>query len=50
MDIIKKAEKDNQITEDDLKLSEKDVQDLTDKYIKVVDSVVEDKTKEITEL
>ncbi len=50
MDTIKKAEKDGLITEDDLKLSEKDVQDLTDKYTKLVDDVVDDKNKEITEL
>lgn len=50
MDTIKKAEKDNLVTEDDLKLTEKDIQDLTDKYTKTVDAVVEDKNKEITEL
>ena len=50
MDIIKKAEKDGEITEDDLKLTEKDIQDLTDKYTKMVDATVEEKSKEITEL
>jgi len=50
MDIIKKAEKDGEITEDDLKLTEKDIQDLTDKYTKLVDATVEEKSKEITEL
>ena len=35
------------MTEDEQKASEKAVQDLTDKYIKVVDDVVAKKSKEI---
>lgn len=35
------------ITEDDLKVAEKDIQDGTDTYCKMVDSVVADKEKEI---
>ncbi len=50
MDTIKKTEKDGGMTEDDQKATEKDVQDLTDKYIKLIDKMVEDKNKEITEL
>lgn len=49
MDTIKKAEKDGGMTEDDLSATEKDIQDLTDKYTKLVDTTVEEKNKEITE-
>lgn len=44
---IKKQKKDSVLTEDDAKDAEKKVQDLTDKYIKNVDAVIEKKTKEI---
>lgn len=47
IDHFKKAEKDNEITEDDLKDLEKQTQDLTDKSIKDIDRHVELKTKEI---
>ena len=46
-DDIKKQKKDNVLTEDDVKDAEKAVQDLTDKYIKTVDSVTAAKEKEI---
>ena len=46
-DICKKMKKDSEMTEDEQKASEKAVQDLTDKYIKVVDDVVAKKSKEI---
>ena len=36
MEILKKMQKNNEITEDDLKKAEKDVQDLTDKFIKEI--------------
>ena len=43
-----KAEKKNgTLTEDDLKAAEKDVQDMTDKYCKTIDTMVADKEKEI---
>ena len=43
-----KAEKKNgTLTEDDLKAAEKDVQDLTDKYCKTIDTMVADKEKEV---
>ena len=46
-----KAEKKNgTLTEDDLKAAEKDVQDLTDKYIKEIDTITAAKTKEIMEI
>jgi ribosome recycling factor len=39
--------KDGEMTEDEQKASEKSVQDLTDKYIKIVDDVTAKKTKEV---
>lgn len=50
LEMYKKQKKDGEITEDDLKKIEKDIQALTDKYIKEIDSVTADKEKEITEL
>jgi ribosome recycling factor len=50
MDMIKDAEKDKQITEDQRKDGEKRVQDLTDKYIAAVDDIAKAKEKEIMEL
>jgi ribosome recycling factor len=50
MDMIKDAEKEKQITEDSRKDGEKLVQDLTDKYIAMVDDIAKAKEKEIMEL
>ena len=50
MDMIKDAEKDKQISEDERKQGEKKVQDLTDKYIAMVDDIAKSKEKEIMEL
>ena len=50
MDFIKKQEKNGEITEDDLKIAEKDIQELTDKYIKNVDDELKKKEKEILEI
>lgn len=50
MDYIKKLKKDSEITEDDQKKAEKDLQDLTDKYIKKVDDACAVKEKELMEL
>lgn len=50
LEMYKKQKKDGEITEDDLKKIEKDIQALTDKYIKEIDSVTADKEREITEL
>lgn len=47
MDKIKADKKASVMTEDEQKQSEKDVQTLTDKYIKEVDGVTENKVKEI---
>ena len=50
MDYIKKLKKNSEITEDDQKKAEKDLQDLTDKYIKKVDDCCAVKEKELMEL
>lgn len=50
MDHIKKLKKDTQITEDDQKKAEKDLQELTDKYVKKVDEACAVKEKELMEL
>lgn len=50
IDKMKKMEKSSEITEDDLKVGEKDFQDLTDKYVKEVDDVAAAKEKEIMEI
>ena len=47
VDAFKKAEKKSDITEDDLKALEKEIQELTDKYVAELDKKVEEKTKEI---
>ena len=46
-DKIKKAEKVGEMTEDDVKTAENDIQKMTDKYIAKVDKATEEKTKEI---
>ena len=50
MDYIKKLKKDSEITEDDQKKAEKELQELTDKYIKKVDDACAVKEKELMEL
>jgi ribosome recycling factor len=50
MDMIKDAEKDKQISEDERKKGEKSIQDLTDKYIAQVEDIAKAKEKEIMEL
>jgi ribosome recycling factor len=49
-DKTKAMKKDGDTTEDEVKLSDKTVQDLTDKYIKEIDRVTELKNKEIMEI
>lgn len=49
-DLLKKMEKDKEITEDELKSFEKTVQDITDKHISLIDETVNEKTKEIMEV
>ncbi|HHV58776.1 MAG TPA: ribosome recycling factor [Clostridiaceae bacterium] len=50
MENYKQMQKKSEITEDDLKATEKDIQELTDKYIEEVDKTVEAKNKEILEV
>lgn len=50
MDVLKKAEKDKQISEDDLARFEKEVQALTDATVKRLDIAVKDKEKELMTL
>jgi len=50
MDMIKDAEKDKQITEDERKKGETKVQELTDKYIGQIEDIAKAKEKEIMEL
>jgi len=47
---FKTQKKNGDITEDDLKVAENDIQKLTDKYIEEVDKLVELKEKEIMEV
>jgi len=49
-DALKKLEKEKEITEDDLKRSEKEMQDLTDKYVKKCDEIVTEKEQELMEV
>ena len=50
MDYVKKLKKNNEITEDDQKKAEKDLQDLLDKMIKKVDASTAAKEKELMAL
>ena len=50
MEAYKKQQKTSEITEDDLKNSEKDLQKITDQYIKNVDDLTVKKEKELSEL
>ena len=47
MDYVKKLKKNNEITEDDQKKAEKDLQDMLDKFIKKVDEALAAKEKEL---
>lgn len=47
MDKIKSKKKANEITEDDVKEAEKDIQKLTDKFVEKIDKIGEEKDKEI---
>lgn len=46
-DAVKKAEKDKAISEDDSKKMQTEIQNITDKYTKEVDTVISNKEKEI---
>ena len=49
IEALKKQEKASEITEDDLKKFTKDVQDITDNYVKKIDEVYKIKEKEVLE-
>ena len=50
MDKSKDMKKNSEMTEDEQKISDKNVQDLTDKYIKEIDIITAAKEKEIMEI
>ena len=47
---FKKQQKTSEMTEDDYKIAEKDIQKLTDDYIKEIDKINERKDKELNEI
>ena len=49
-DKVKALKKNSEMTEDEAKSSDKNIQDLTDKYIKEIDNITASKTKEIMEI
>ena len=46
-DKVKAMKKNSEMTEDEAKTSDKNVQDLTDKFIKEIDAITAEKTKEV---
>ena len=50
MEKFKAQKKKSEITEDDLKIIEKDLQKLTDDYIKEVERIADEKEKELMEI
>lgn len=48
LDACKKQKKNGELTEDDLKVAEKEIQNMTDQYVKEIDRISADKEKEIT--
>ena len=50
VDFVKKAQKSGELTEDDEKKAEKDIQDLTDRFTKRIDEMCAKKEKELMEL
>ena len=50
VDYVKKAQKKGELTEDDQKVAEKDIQDLTDKFTKRIDEMCAKKDKELMEI
>jgi len=49
-DTLKKLQKDKEITEDQQKSGEKEIQEITDQHIKQVDEILEHKEKEVMEI
>ena len=50
MDQLKKMEKDGDLSEDDKRLYESEVQDLTDKYTGMIDELLSAKEKDIMQV
>ena len=50
LDALKKMEKKSEITEDDLRTAEKDMQKIHDKFIKTIDEMAAAKEKEIMQV
>ena len=50
LEVFKAQKKKSEITEDDLKICEKDIQDATDKYCKDIDTIAKNKEAEIMEV
>ncbi len=50
IDKLKAKKKSNEITEDDLKNGEKKLQDITDKFVKEIETMTDGKEKEIMEI
>ena len=50
VDYVKKAQKKGELTEDDQKVAEKDIQDLTDRFTKRIDEMCAKKDKELMEI
>ena len=50
LEVYKAMKKKSEITEDDLKVCEKDIQDATDKYCKDIDDIAKKKEAEIMEI
>jgi len=49
-DDLKSAQKESLITEDEQSKGEKKIQELTDKYVKMIDEILKEKEKEIMEV
>ena len=47
MDLLKKQEKDKQISEDEFEVKSEEIQKITDEFTKKIDTTVADKEKEI---
>lgn len=50
LDAVKAQKKNGEITEDDVKAAETDIQKITDQYIKNIDAAADKKTKEVMEI
>ena len=46
-DLVKKAEKGKDISEDDSKKIQSEIQELTDRYVKKIDQIINEKEKEL---